>query len=256
MKDFFKKCREKLHAFLDRIPRKIQVAVNLLLICILPFFIYIFQGSPAFSLEQKYRRAETANLVGPAEILGVETINSTYGGTLVVADAGDGVILYVEPVSWAERMNTLIYREKVGDVSVCGTPQVYGSITPEGDDLTLIVFDDWPEAVRAELDIELSWENSETNKAFRKQYTLTADRKTPGYFRMDMEYEWSAFPDGMEYAEGMAIHQFATACFGMSYSYTGLEYPATVRLYDKAGSLICQRSLELFPDAIQEETGQ
>ncbi len=246
---WFRKSREKfqqwLHDLLEKIPRKTQVFINLGLILVLPLVIYVLYDSPVFDPETAFRRAEKANLVGHSEILGIEEVHGMWGDTYVIGDNGDSAVLYLCSDS-APIRNTyrqLVYRPKMGSVSVYGLHQyTFGfmdSIYP------LIVMDDYPEAVRAELDLELYWQNSETLEVFRKSYHLSAEREHPGYFRMDILCPYEQHGEERE-----AISQFALFSSNPPTYLEDFSYPATVRLYDEADNLICEQTLDLFPEAV------
>lgn len=245
MRRFFKRFREKINAFLDRIPRKTQVAVNILLMVVLPLLIYVFVGGPALSPEHGLRRAEKENLVGPGRILGIEEIDGMYSDTLVIAKTEEGVILYTHWEDAANPIDPLVYREQTGDIMVCGVHQSLSSITPpDGDDLTVIVFDDYPEAVRAELNMQIFWEDRQTGQQWRYLYLLSGERTNQGYFRMDHDVQWH---ESFENPENQAIHAFTNHAWNEAYRAPAGEFPATVRLYDKNDTLICQRELWIFP---------
>lgn len=248
--------REKLDAALDRIPRKRQVAVNLICIVVCLFLLYIFVDAPTFTLEWAYRRAERRNLVGPGTILGIEELDCMWDDTIVIAETGEGVILFTKKHDENTPVNTLVYRERESDVMVCGTPQWLSSIfPPEGDDLTLVIFDDYPEAVRAELDIELYWQDAQSQKEYRYRYSLDGSRKNPGYFRLDLDYQWKEESGLTEHPENQTIRQFAFRCQDPSYRAPKGEYPATVRFYGEDGTLLLTRELFLFPQEGESDPG-
>lgn len=250
MKKFREKLRERIDEFFDRIPEKTQVAVNVLLILILPVLIYVFVGAPSLTVEQGFRRAEKENLVGPAEILGIETIDGILTDTLVVAKTQKGVILYVDQDSVDWPVNPLVYREKTGELMICGSPgRISPIVPPDGDDLTVILFDNYPQAVRAELDMELFWENRQTGKQYRYRYSLSGTRKNPGYIRMDYPVQWKDWQGIDDHPENTAIFQFVNHSADGSYRAPAGEFPASVRLYDENDTLIHTEETYLFPPA-------
>ena len=257
--NWVRKTREKLQQWLrdllEKIPRKTQVFINLGLILVLPLVIYLLLGSPVNDPEAAFRRAEKANLVGPSEILGIETVDGMWGDTYVIADNGDSAILYLcdRPVdfgfSYSNSYN-LIYRPKMGSVSVYGLHWfTFGLLD---DTYPLIVMDDHPEAVRAELELELFWQDSETLADYRKAYSLSAVREHPGYFRMDIVLD----SDRDDQRERDAIEQLS-GWFAHPPTYLeDVSCLATVRLYNEADERICERSVDLFPEADGQRIGQ
>lgn len=255
---WFRKSREKfqqwLHDLLEKIPRKTQVFINLGLILVLPFTIYLLLGSPASDVETAFRRAEKANLVGPSEILGIETVDGMWGDSYVIADNGDSAILYLcdRPTAgglhYSSSLN-LIYRPKMGSVSVYGLHRFTFGLMD--DTYPLIVMDDHPEAVRAELELELSWQDSVTLEVYRKTYSLSARREHPGYFRMDIVLN----SDRVDQMERDAIEQLSRWFANPPTYLADASCLAAVRLYNEANELICEQFLDLFPEAQQTEIG-
>lgn len=252
MKRWVEKMREAWNAMLDKIPRKTQVAVNLLLVLVFGLALYVFLDAPAFSLEHSFRRMEKKHMVGPSQILGVEQIGYFNADQLVVAKTEKGVILYAD----AENMGDfcLSYREKEQELMLCVTPVFLSSIRPlDGDDLTVILFDDYPEAVRAELDIETFWEDNQTGKQYRYQYSLSGERTNPGYIRMDYDILWHDWQGVWDHPENEAIRQLGHYAVNSHIEVPAGEFPASVRLYDEGGRLICAQNMFLFP---QMENGE
>ncbi len=248
IREKIKAWNEKREAAIDRIPRKVQVAVNLVCIVVFALLLYTFLDAPTFGTEAAFRRAEQINQVGPGEILGIEPLESMLEDTIVIAQTANGVILFSEKSDTKNPVNTLVYRERVSDVMVCGAPQWLSSIfPPDGDDLTLVVFDEYPEAVRVELDMELYWQDAQTQKQYRYCYSLAGDRKNPGYFRVDLDYAWKDEYGLDEHPENKTIRQFSIRSRDASYRAPKGEYPATVRFYGKDGRLLHTRELYLFP---------
>ena len=87
---------KKLKLFLNRIPRPARVLLDLILTALLLFFCYLAAGAPPLSEESAFRRAEKANLVGPASVLDIVTLPSDWVPAgyqkLLVADAGDEIL--------------------------------------------------------------------------------------------------------------------------------------------------------------------
>lgn len=248
MKRLMEKFRHSWEAILDRIPRKTQVALNLLLILFFGVLLYVFLGAPAFTLEHAFRRMEKRHMVGPSQILGIEQLETTYADQLVVAKTEKGVILYVD--EHVMGYHGFSYREKDQDVMVCVTPVFLSSIRPpSGDDLTVIIFDDYPDAVRAELDLQTFWEDNQTGKQYRYQYALSGTRTNPGYIRMDYDVQWKDYQGVWDHPENEAINELESYAVNGHLRAPAGEFPATVRLYDANDQLLCTREMFLFPQA-------
>lgn len=203
------------------------------------FLLYVFSGCPAFTVEEQYRRAEKANLVGPAEILGTVELKDAYSvyDRLLLADDGEGVIMYLYRADDISN-HRLVYREKMGEVTVPAAPSndVFWWGRKEIE-VPVLVFDSCPAAVRAELELELGCEFN--GEEFQKTYSLESYREKQGYFlfsiRASASYELGAEGCALSTLAQVSGHDFA--------SYVETAIPATVRLYDEAGAKVYEKSL-------------
>lgn len=226
--------------------RKWQVAINLLLIPVLLYGIYVFLGCPSFSLEQEYRRMEKANHVGPADILGTESVNGWGMPQIVLGDAGDHVILasIIRPKDRYFQASKMFSFPKTGDITVAAAPQdLHLSYGDKEHSLTLFIFDEYPQATHAKLDFELYW-NGGSDPNYRKSYTLHAEREREGYFRMDLEFTQDKFREDPQFE---AILQW-NSVWNFPADWTPPEdaYPATVQLYDIEGNIVAEEKMQLI----------
>lgn len=247
------------------IPRKIRICINILAILLLLFVVYILLDCPAFTPEQHFRRLEKANLVGPAKI--IETIDPPNGEYehIIVADDGDGVILYSydnPEYRWA--WNGFLYREKSEGITVFPAPNhLYFGAELYTMDVPVLVFHDYPDACRAELELRFdenigvpitTWENGEKVKLgyFEKDYLLEATSDIPGYFRFNLHAEsedWYVDEYGFDRGtplgkEGLALQTFCRM-IDMNRAYLQEYVTATVRLYDADDRLIVEETLTI-----------
>ena len=226
--------------------RKLQVVVNLLLISALLYGLYVFLGCPSFSLEQEYRRMEKANHVGPATILGVEAVNGWGTPQIVLADDGKSVILasITRPNDRFYQANNMFYFQKTGDITIAAAPQdLHFSYGEKENGLTLIIFDEYPQAVRAQLDFELYWSRG-SDPDYHKQYTLYANREAEGYFRLDLQFTYDKFREDPQYE---AILQWNSLWnYPTDWTPPADAYPATVRLYDANDKIIVEKKMQLI----------
>ena len=170
-----------------RIPRKVRVLVNLLAIAIVGLALYIFIGCPAFTAEQLYRRLEKSNMVGPAEILTICDIENASYEHLLVADDGEGVVLFGYSNTLGDHHN-LVYRKKTGDLTVLAAPDFrFFGAEEYVLDLPVFLFDEYPAAARAELEMTLS--TTLNDVYFEKNYFLESQREGEGYFRFNIHAE-------------------------------------------------------------------
>lgn len=247
------------------IPRKIRICVNILGTLLLLFAVYILLDCPAFTPVQHFRRLEKANLVGPSEI--IETIDPPNGEYehIIVADDGDGVILYCydDPeYRWA--WDGFFYREKSEGITVFPAPNhLFNAAFRYELDVPVLMFHDHPDACRAELELhfdenigvpETQWENGEEVKLgyFEKIYLLEATSEIPGYFRFDLHAQsedWYVDEYGLDRGtplgkEGVALEVFCRM-IGMNRAYLYEYVSATVRLYDEGDNLIVEENLTI-----------
>lgn len=248
LKPFLKKCKDGIKYALERIPRKLQVLFNLLLIATFLFMFYVFLGCPCFTPEQAYRRLEKANSVGPAQILGYENADGTYTTQIVVAETENGVIMsQIYPQSDITYAATSFYYvEKRGDITVTPTPRdLHWRIDEDELCLTMLVFDEYPQAVRAELDFFVFlYAGIDKPNAFEKTYKLESVRKNDGYFRFDLPFAYNKYEVD---PQAEAIFQLSMVFYyPTDWTPPKDSYPATVRLYDAEDNLIIEKTMQLF----------
>lgn len=240
----------RLKRLWGNIPRRVRIGINLVTSAMLAFAVYCFLGCPAFTLEQSFRRAEKAHLVGPSEILAVyEPAGSDYE-QLLVADDGDAVIFYLYS-SALHPSDALYYREKTGDLTVLAAPCV-GDFPGEEYvlDLPIFIFDHYPEATRAELEFTLS--ETVNDIYYEKTYLLQSDREEAGWFHFNIHMEsenWSVNEWGQAQGtplgnETYLLYEFSYIC-GYRDSFNLQPQPVTVRLYDESGSLILEEIIQI-----------
>lgn len=247
------------------IPRKARICVNTLGILLLLFAVYILLGCPAFTPVQQFRRLEKANLVGPARI--IETIDPANGeyDHVIVADDGDGVILYCyDDFEYRWAWGGFLYREKSEGITVLPAPiHPYFGAERYVLDMPVLVFHDDPDACRAELELHFdenigvpitTWENGEkvTIGYFEKSYLLEAASDIPGYFRFNLHAEsedWYVDEYGFDRGtplgkEGLAL-QTLCRMIDINRAYLQEYVSATVRLYDAEDQLIAEEDLTI-----------
>jgi len=245
------------------IPRRIRIAVNLLLILLLGFGVYVFTGCPAFTPEQRYRRLEKAHMVGPARIIdNIELVPYNYLN-LILADDGDGVIMYLyADIHYGTE--AFYYREKTGDLTVLAAPNLEHFTAQNYEaDLPVFLFDNYPKAQRAQLQFTLS--ETLNDVYFEKEYILDSVREEAGLFRFNIHAEsedWYIDDYGQVHgtplgAEGAALEQFSRMC-GYDDSFNLRPQIVTVRLWDARDDLILEEEILVHCAAGQahEEQGE
>ena len=242
-------------SFWKRLTRPVKVLILLIGSLVTSFLLYIFIGAPPLSDEQRYRRTEKAHLVGPAEILDIIELTPLYESSyeyMLIADTKDAVIMYL----WNTQRNPserLVYREKMGDVTVYAAPTAIWyelwERRPEIE-LPILLFDNYPQAVRAELDLTLSADKY-GDYTFTKDYALEAQRKKTGYFCFYIQAsDYSSSGDD----EGAVLSSFSsfTSHYEISESIDiRTAIPAMVRLYDSKNNLIHEETVMIRKPSAQ-----
>lgn len=261
---------KKLKRFWLNIPRKWRVCVNVLVTVCLIFSLYVLLECPAFTHEQKFRRMEKAELVGPSHILASFEQQATGYDNLILAETADAVILFQSSSNpWDQ--GRLTYREKTGSITVATVPFIgWHLYDREVIDLPVFVFHDYPAAVRAELELEFgegmdfytevnwSYNNYSMTTTYEKTWYLESQQTLDGLFIFSIHAEpegeiiqdghfevWHPFT-----SEGQALETFSHM-MEEGDSYIRASIPATVRLYGENDTLITEEHL-----TIRSVTGQ
>ena len=218
------------------LPRWAKIMLNLFLTAMALGLLYIFAGAPVFSATQAFRRVEKQNLVGPSKVLAILDISDEHFKRLLIADDGKGVIMFPIYEKY-NRSTSLYYREKSGPVTVMAAPT---SREPDKiETLAIILFDDMPDAVSAELTLTLStpkW----TGVEFTKDYTLMAKHEYNGFFRFELQHTAG---DGYYEAESYAFSELSKTTD--YFSNNDATIPATVSFFDSSSSLIYKQNMIL-----------
>lgn len=230
------------------ISRRNKVLLYLLTILVMSFLVYLFIGAPALNWQHRYRRIEKAHFVGPGQILGYEEVSGSFYDVAVVARTDEGVII-TTMMSQFDYGELLLYLPITGKIMVTAAPQVLtpSEIDFQEETLTVFVVDDYPEAVRAELDLLLYFKQQPDGEAETPTFHLSAQREKNGYFRMDTPFE-SLDGDSVE-RKALELYSDYTRNAGwreMLWLVPKGAYKATVRLYDSSGSLITEETVQLF----------
>ena len=244
------------------IPRKIRVFVNIIAIILLICAAYILLGCPALTPTQAFRRVEKSNLTGPAEIIEIIDPPNGLDDHVLVADDGDGVVLFHYNDFDFRWENYFLYREKSEGITVLPVPNHthFGSELYVMD-LPIVVFHKYPGAIWAELELvidegmgvpERRWkeDGEEHIEYFEKTYRMEAANYIDGYFRFNLHAEsedWYVDENGQHRGtplgnEGWALQ---TLCRMMCEfrSYLQEYATATVRLYDIDNRLIAEETV-------------
>lgn len=236
-----KKCYLRWKAWAETVSRKKRVAGYLLVILLSCFGIYIFIGAPSFGWEHKYRRIEKSFMVGPGEILGYERVTGALYREVVLAETEEKLIICTLSM-YDAGMDILQLLPKTGKISVVGVPQDPAhTIALDDSHITVLVAEEYPEAVRIEMDLRLFWRQFPEDDPEYPVCHASAQRETPGYFRLDIP-----FPKSEESKHRQILKLYCNWICGFAGTIVPEDaYLATVRLYDDAGSMIVEKTLPL-----------
>lgn len=229
----------------QRLPARTQVLLHLAAITALLFLTYVFMGCPAVTVRSAFRRAEKAAMVGPSDILAQLRPADYPYDALVLADDGDAVTVFALDRRDGNRTE-LVYREKTGDVTVLAAPGDTLFQYESRAVLPLIVFDNYANACRAELELTLR------SGTFEKTYALEAVRENMGYFQFSL----TAVAESSLGDEGRALRLLQEICSNSMAGNLDVAFPAAVRLYDDSGLLLFEDTLYLRSAAAQAQQSE
>lgn len=240
----------------NRIPRPAKVIFCAVCVVLLTILYYIALGVPTLTFEQEFRRAEKANLIGPSKI--VDVVGGIYDefDKMIVGETEHGICFFGgEKIDISrgsnftreEMMYTFSYREKTGDITVIAAPNrvahFWGIF---GISLPVYVFDDYPEAVRAELELtitgtETRFVNNETvTTSFSEQFFAEADRTAEGFFRFLLNDQGTPRAHALKLLSRLSGNEMYNTDENIH-----TVVPGIVRLYDADGKLILEREFEI-----------
>lgn len=186
------------------------------LMLLIPLYLHT-SGISLRSAEQRFRRMEAAELLGPMEILGrIETGIGSRPRAILAADEHTAAVYLYGPGN-----ELLLSKKREGDFTLLCAGYVGSAdwFLSQEEPLPLILFDRCPKAVRAELTVEfegVSW-------------TAESVRDGSGWFRFDL-----VMPETQ--------HQAFDALYVMTTQNRDTGIRCTVRCYGATGELIAEES--------------
>jgi hypothetical protein len=244
----------KTFQLLHSISKPLRIFFDLLLAALLFFAWFIARGGPRYGEEERFRRAEKANLVGPSVILDKMYVQGDWIPTgytrLLIGDAGDEILFFAANDGRASRYGVLTRREKTEGILLTTVPQMYTilstlSALPSswyGEDvpvwvIPLFLFVDEPAAVRAEVELQLTEDREVTLRQYRGTGAPEEERDwsvREKYFLFSLPIPpetWDS-PDAPDAFNALLWTNDPTLTAG------GREYPAVIRLYDAEDRLL------------------
>jgi len=210
--------------------RKLKTCLLIACIPILALVFYAMLDFTPMAFKTEYRLAAKAAMVGPGEILGISTLDPTpsiKGGSydVLAARTEHGVILYD---------GNIAYRKDLGEDVI-----LISGATYRGDSIPLVLFDEYPEAVYAKIELKfvpgLGKGSNDTSAG--KAVSLDAKREHDGCFVFLLE-------------QGKGFDMLALSRFSAGYDLHDDPIPGYVWLYNKDDELVTCGSLEMLSPGI------
>lgn len=229
--------------------RPVRTLLHCLVILLCTVAILVFTAMPVLTPEAQYRLLEHGYMVGPARILGTEAVSEN-GERLLIGESNNELMLYRYMAGqfslFADHDNLstdLVCREKHGDLTILAA----GGRTPYFSShrdfyLPIILFDDYPNAVRAEIEFSLLLDEQEDKDGICREeiaILLNSNRSNDGYFYFSI---YHSAQEDQRYTTQLEL--IASISAGFSYNYfRPASIPVNVRLYDAANQLILEKCI-------------
>lgn len=202
----------------------------------------IIQGSLPITPWSAFRLAEKAHLIRPSKILGTESVDSAKQDAVIIAETEEGCLTYAYNHFAFNNVGDLVYKQKAGDLTFMSITLGSQQRNKAKDYLSIILFDDYPQAVRATLVVSPSMESN--GELVQMTYTATAKRKADGYFLFQVDWAVSGGVDA--YFDSFYLSELVRSSLNAPPRLSSVRAPATLCLYDKHGQLILERDLDIM----------
>ena len=230
---------------MKRIPRPLLVLLHIAIILLSVLMIYIASGSPSFTVEMRYRRLEKSYMVGPATILGTESVD--WQTKILVAKTDTNLMLFFYNEGKADNSTDLLIRKSYGDLTILPAVEWLPMYTERSDfGLPMILFDAYPEAVRAELEFTMflgDYTDPQETIPYEKHFFLESTRTNDGYFRFTIEHKANS---NRLYTKMLETLAYASRGYNNVDTIVA-EIPFSVRLYDRNDQLITEKIIYFHP---------
>lgn len=239
----------------EALPRPVRTIIHSFVILLCVVIMLVVAHLPALTPQAQYRRLEQGYMIGPARILGTEIVSDN-GERLLIGKSDTELMLYRYMESdfslfadHDELSTDLVCREKHGGLTIL----VAGGRNPHFNhadefNLPIILFDDHPRAIRAEVEFTLFLGEREEKEGIVRDeipFVLRSNRSNDGYFYFSIHHTKQT-----DHRYTYKLETLASISAGRSFSYFNPDpTPVTVRLYDASNQLIvdqiiCFRTIE------------
>lgn len=199
---------------------------------------YVICGCPPLSAEMAMRQEEMQNMIGPSQI-----IAEFQQETIVFEDVIVGRTEHIYTIfsySREDRVSDFAWYERTENMALYAVPGSFPQTSTLGNiiPLNLILFDTEPKAKRAEIEVEITYQQNET---YTKTFSAEALREHDGFFILPVR----AQDHGISSVNSAGLHELMRRCSG----YNTNGQPVTVRLYDENDQLIRTETITAGPAA-------
>lgn len=231
--------------------RAVKIVRNLVLILLMSLIIYELSGRPILFPRLRMRMMERQELVGPSTVVDVldGDVYDEFSKVYVGATENGFTFYRIDGL----RSDALTYRSKTGDITVIPAPVSWKNWDSKFTDeyLPIYVFDEHPDAVRAQLDIHIASDPDNlfyTGEPFERSYKLESTRETSGFFLFHLHIPCTGETLGLD---GYAAQLLSEICHSNNSLIQRDFFTATVRLYRADGSMITETTQTVRTAAAQ-----
>lgn len=248
----------KLRNCIKRIPKPVKIIFCILGIFFLSVTFYIACGSPTFTMEQEFRRAEKAHMVGPSTI--VHTMGGYYKDyeKVIVGETEHGVCFFgrysvnsgnYEPTRTITKYD-FAYHEKTGDMTIMVAPNRHAWFWKilGGVSLPVYLFDEYHQAVRGEIEMTITGEehyydmDGQVTVSFNQTFKSSSERSKDGFFLF-----WVDAKTEQECYALKLLSNVGNSELMLDDALGKTVIPVTIKLYDAHGKLVAEKVLEIRP---------
>lgn len=225
---------KKIAAFWRRLPRALRALIQIIAILFCLVLAYLAAGSPALTREMEYRQWEKSHMMGPCTILGTETVSTNNAKKVMIGKDKTHLMFCTYTKGEDLRYHSIMFVEKYGDLNLLAAWDPYYDRLSNDHNYTLplILYDEYPAAVRAEVAFTLYAPEESSN--YKYDFFLESTRTNDGYFYFEIEHKAHCNQHYTNMLASMAYisHNFSTRDTGDPIA------PITIRLYDQNDQLI------------------
>ena len=178
-------------------------------------------------------------MVGPATILGTENVD--WQTKILVAKTDTHLMLYFYTPGKVYNSTDLLIQKSYGDLTILPAAEWIPMYTERSDfGLPMILFDAYPEAVRAELEFTMflgDYADPQQTVPYEKHFFLESTRTNDGYFRFTIEHK--AYTNRL-YTKMLETLAYASRGYNDGGEIVA-KIPFSVRLYDRNDQLITDK---------------